>query len=107
MIAESVEQLIELGGEALIFLLAINAGRVRGSHGQCRAHHLTGFFETQIAHELSEVRQPVCAGKQHVDRETDAQDLRDLAQARLQIARRVGDGFGCARAGERFEIEAQ
>ncbi len=76
LVAEIMEEVVEGGGQALIFLLAVNS--LGAPHGQRDTHHLSRFFLPQVACEFREVGQAVGAREQNIHRKADAQNFRNF-----------------------------
>ncbi len=104
--AEAAEQRFESGGQAPRFLFREYAALLAHSAQRERhAQHLLDFFVGQVAYEVAERREAIDLAEHDVDRQPDPEDLRHLADARMQAARQAGELFVRARLQEHFEID--
>ncbi len=88
LVAQRMEEAVERGREAARFLFGVYSAVPGAGQGQRDAQHLVHFLIRQVAHVVGEKSQPVQLAEQHVNRQPDAQHLRDFSQPRIQIARR-------------------
>ena len=97
LVAQRVEQIVEVPGEAAGFLFRVYAGLLRGPHGHGHAEDLARFLIGKCADEIGEEWQAVRLGEEDVDRESDAERLCDICETGLQIAGGCRDRIGALR----------
>jgi hypothetical protein len=103
-IRQLVEQAIESFGQPLRLPFRVHFARRGRLHGQRHAENLPHFFLCQVADKFGEEIDPVQLGEKHINRKTDPQRLRDLAQPRLQVASEGANLLGRIRTQETLAV---
>ena len=104
-VAERVEDSGKGPVDALGLFFRINTAAVLRADGKSDAQHLLRLFIAQRPHVVGKERQTIRAREKHIDRQTDAERLRDLSQTCLQIPPHGGQLVGGVRPGKDFAVK--
>ena len=106
LVAQRVEEIVEVTGEAACFIFRVYTGLLSGPHRNRYAEDLVRFLIGKGADEISEEWQAVHLGKEDIDRDLDAQRLRDICEPGLQIASGCRHRIGALRE-ETLQADAE